>query len=79
MNENKFDSKKLLIITGYILIVLIYAGIKNNINYIMGIINITFYFVLIKNEETFNKIELSRMNKIFYFLVFLGGFCIIIT
>ncbi len=33
MDENRFDSKKLLIITGYILIVLIDAGMKNNINY----------------------------------------------
>lgn len=70
MEKNRFDSKKLIIMIIYILMVLVYGGIKNNINYIIGIINVIFYFYLIKNEERFNKVELSRMNKIFYLLAF---------
>lgn len=78
MNKNIIDLKKRLIIIGYMLLVLVYGGKQNNINYIIGIIIGFFDFYIMKNEKKFSELELNKMNKILYLLVFIGYLCIII-
>ncbi|CAM2079696.1 MAG: hypothetical protein NSGCLCUN01_03923 [uncultured Clostridium sp.] len=68
----------MLIIAGYMLLVLVYGGKQNSINYIIGIIIGLFEFYIIKNEKKFSELELNKMNKILYLLVFIGCLCIMI-
>lgn len=78
MNKNTPNYKKMLIITGYMLLVLVYGGKQNSINYIIGIIIGFFELYIMKNEKKFSKSELNKMNKILYLLVFIGCLCIMI-
>lgn len=78
MNKNIPDYKEMLIVTGYMLLVLIYGGKQHSINYIIGIIIGYFEFYIMKNQRKFSETKLIKMNKILYLLVSIGFLCIII-
>ncbi|WP_338631659.1 hypothetical protein [Clostridium baratii] len=72
MIKNKFDFKKLVVLSMYMIFVLICGSRNTTWSYVIGTITCVLYFFIIKNEEKFSEKELYIANRIFYFLVIIG-------